>query len=61
MRHSPGASEIFFTELNAAYAFAAASEVIDGKPQRVVVTVLSGGRTFKSKPVVSANLALGRP
>jgi hypothetical protein len=58
---APGASETFFTELNAAYALASASQAIDGKPQRIMVTVSSGGRTYVSKPVATANLALGRP
>ena len=57
---APSASEIFFTELNAAYALASASQAIDGKPQRVALTVSSGGRTYVSKPVATANLALGR-
>ena len=57
----PGASETFFTELNAAYALAAASKTLDGKQQRIVLTVSSGGRTFKTKPVIPMNLALGRP
>ena len=58
---APGASEIFFTELNNAYALAQAGRAVDGKPQRIVLTVASGGRTYKSKPVFSANLALGAP
>jgi hypothetical protein len=58
---APGASETFFTELNAASALAAASKTVDGKPQYVVVTVLSGGRTYTTKPVAPLVLALGRP
>jgi hypothetical protein len=58
---APGASEIFFTELNAAYALAAAGKAAEGKPQRIVLTVSSGGRTYVSKPVHPASLALGAP
>ena len=57
----PGASEIFFTELNNAYALAHAGRTIDGKPQRIVLTVLSGARTYASEPVFDANLTLGAP
>jgi hypothetical protein len=57
----PSASETFFTDLNAAYALAAAGRTIDGKPQRVVVTVSSGGHTYATKPVAPPVLALGRP
>lgn len=58
---APGASEMFFTELNAAYALTQAAQTIDGKPQHAVLTVSSGGRTYVSKPVAGENLALGRP
>lgn len=58
---SPGASQIFFTELNAAYALRAADESVYGKSQRVVVTVSSGGRTYTTKPVSPGALALGAP
>jgi hypothetical protein len=58
---APGASEIFFTELNNAYALAHAGQTIDGKPQRVVLTVLSGGRTYTSSLYFDANLTLGAP
>jgi len=37
-----------------------ASKAVDGKPQRVVVTVSSGGRTYRTKPVAPEILALGR-
>jgi len=57
----PKASQTFFTDLKAAYALAQASKTIDGKPQRVVVTVSSGGRTYATKPVAPPVLALGRP
>jgi len=40
---------------------AAASKTLDGKQQRIILTVSSGGRTFKTKPVIPMNLALGRP
>jgi hypothetical protein len=58
---APNATEIFFTELNNAYALAQAGQAVDDKPQRIVLTVSSGGRTYKSKPVFSANLALEAP
>jgi hypothetical protein len=54
-----GAEEIFITELIHARALVAASEAVDKNPQRIVLTVSSGGRTFKSKPVVPALLAIG--
>jgi hypothetical protein len=56
-----GASEMFYTELNDAYALAKSAEAIDGKPQRIVVTVESGGRVYATKPIASANVALGAP
>ncbi|MGB8209166.1 MAG: hypothetical protein WCF69_16465 [Mycobacterium sp.] len=58
---APGASEMLFTDLNSAYALVRAGQVVDGKPQRIVLTVSSGGRTYKSKPVFSANLDMGAP
>ena len=58
---APGAEEIFVTELIHARALAAASEAVDEKPQRIVLTVSSGGRTFMTKPVLPALLALERP
>jgi hypothetical protein len=57
---APGASEIFFTELNAAYALASAGQTLNNKPQHVVVTVSSGGRTYTTKPVPAGVLALSR-
>ena len=52
---------MLFTDLNSAYALVRAGQVVDGKPQRIVLTVSSGGRTYKSKPVFSANLDMGAP
>lgn len=36
---APGASQMFYTELNNAYALAASARAVDGKQQHVVVTV----------------------
>jgi hypothetical protein len=58
---APGASETFYTALNDAYALAAAGRTVDGKPQRIVVTVESGGSTYVTDPVASVNLELGAP
>jgi hypothetical protein len=57
----PKASQTFFTDLKAAYALARASKTVDEKPQRVVVTVTSGGRTYATKPIAPPVIALGRP
>jgi hypothetical protein len=58
---APGASQIFYTDLNDAYALASSAKAAKGKPQRVVVTVKSGGRTYATKPIAAANLELGAP
>jgi hypothetical protein len=58
---APGASARFFTALNDAYAFEAAARSIDEKRHRIVVTVESGGRTYVTEPVASANIELGAP
>jgi hypothetical protein len=58
----PKASQTFFTDLRAAYALARASKTIfNEEPQRVVVAVSSGGRSYTTKPVEPAVIALGRP
>jgi hypothetical protein len=54
----PGAEQIFFTELANGRALTAASGAIDSRPQRLVATVSSSGRTHVSKPVAPANLAI---
>lgn len=46
---APSATKIFYTALNDAYALAAAGKTVDGKPQRIVVTVESGGRTLRNR------------
>jgi hypothetical protein len=56
-----GAEKTFFMHLSGARALASGCEGIDGKPQRIVVTVSSGGRTYVSDPVKSANLTIGGP
>lgn len=56
----PGAQETFFMRLDGARVLASGCEEIDGKPQRIVVTVSSGGRTYVSKPVEPVNLTLGQ-
>ena len=50
-----------YMDLNDAYALASAAKAVDGKPQRIVVTVESGGRVYTTKPIASANVALGAP
>ncbi|MEV3905532.1 hypothetical protein AB0K11_24710 [Mycobacterium sp. NPDC050551] len=54
---APGAEEVFVTELASGRALAAAGEAVDGKPQRISLTVSSGSRGFTTKPVVPALLA----
>ena len=58
---APGASAMFYTDLNDAYALASAAKAAHGKPQRIVVTVESGGRVYTTKPITPANVALGAP
>jgi hypothetical protein len=55
------ASAMFYTALNDAFALASAAKTIDGKPQRVVITVESGGRVYRTKPIAPVNVALGAP
>lgn len=57
----PGADKTFFMHLDGARALASGCEEIDGKPQRIVVTVSSGGRTYVSNPVEAANLNADGP
>lgn len=54
-----GARKTFFMHLDGARNLALGCEGIDGKPQRIVVTVSSGGRTYVSDPVDPANLSIG--
>jgi hypothetical protein len=54
-----GAEKTFFMRLDGARALASGCEAIEGKPQRIVVTMSSGGRTYVSKPVEPALLTLG--
>jgi NAD(P)-dependent dehydrogenase (short-subunit alcohol dehydrogenase family) len=54
-----GAQKTFFMHLDGARALASGCEVIGGKPQRIVVTVSSGGRTYVSKAVEPLLLTLG--
>jgi hypothetical protein len=56
-----GAEETFFMHLDGARNLAAGCEGIDGKPQRIVVTVFSGGRTYVSAPIEAANLVIAAP
>ncbi|WP_343577710.1 hypothetical protein [Mycobacterium sp.] len=58
---APGAEATFVTELINGRALATAGEAADGKPQRITLTVSSGSRTFTTKPVVPALLALELP
>ena len=46
-----GAAKTFFMHLDGARALASGCEAIDGTPQRIVVTVSSGGRTYVSKAI----------
>jgi hypothetical protein len=58
----PGGEETFFTALNRVRFVAAASEAVGGgRPQRVVVTVTSGGHTYTSEPIYTPMLADGAP
>jgi hypothetical protein len=56
-----GAQKTFFMHLDGARNLASGCEDISGKPQQIVVTVSSGGRTYVSDPVESANLTIGGP
>lgn len=56
---APGAEAIFFTDLDKVRGLTAASAAIDGRPQRLVATVTSGGRTFTSKPIHTPMLIEG--
>jgi hypothetical protein len=58
---SAGAEETFFMHLDSARALASGCEGIDGKPQQIVVTVSSGGRTYVSAPIEASNLSIGTP
>lgn len=53
-----GAEEIFFMYLNAATNLKSGADRIEGTPQQIVATVLSGGRTYVSKPIARENLAI---
>lgn len=55
---APGAEATFITELVNGRALASAGQAADGKPQRITLTVSSGSRTFTTKPVVPALLAM---
>jgi hypothetical protein len=55
----PGAEEIFFTGLVHGRALTSASGAIDSRPQHLVATVSSGGRTRASKPIAPTNLTIG--
>lgn len=55
-----GGDVMFITDLEPVHRFASTAEKVEGRPQRIVLTVSSGGRTFKSKPIANVNLALGR-
>jgi len=57
----PGAETIFFTGLDNVRGLTSISERIDGRPQRLVVTVTSGGRTYVSKPIFTPMLSEGAP
>lgn len=47
---APGAEATFFTGIVNIRALSAASGAIDTRRQKVIATVTSGGRTYKSKP-----------
>lgn len=53
-----GAEEIFFMYLNAATNLKSGADRIEGTPQQILATVLSGGRTYVSKPIAPENLAI---
>ena len=60
LRHSAGRPGNVLHALGRRRVLASGCEEIDGKPQRIVVTVSSGGRTYVSKPVEPVNLTLGQ-
>ena len=55
-----GAERTFFMYLDAATNLKSGADRIEGKPQQIVATVSSGGRTFVSKPIASVNLHIGQ-
>lgn len=55
-----GAQRTFFMRLDGARNLASGSEEIASGPQRIAVTVSSGGRTYVSKSVEPMNLTLGQ-
>lgn len=53
-----GAEQTFFMEFGAAARLKFAADATEKKPQRIVITVFSGGRTLTSKPIASENLTI---
>ena len=53
-----GAEETFFMHFNGATNLKTGIDRLDGTPQRIVATVVSGGRTYVSKPIASENLTI---
>lgn len=53
-----GAEKTFFMYLDAAQTLKSGADRIEGKPQRIVATVSSGGRTYISEPIAPENLAI---
>lgn len=55
----PGAEAMFITDLEPARVLLTTSEKVFNRRVRLVVRVESGGRTYASKPIASANLTIG--
>lgn len=53
-----GAEETFFMYLEGATNLKAGADRIEGKPQRIVATVSSGGRTYVSEPIAAELLLI---
>lgn len=56
---APGAGQTFFMDLEEVKSLKAAADHVGGKPNQIVVTVSSGGRSYVSKPIAAQNLTIG--
>lgn len=53
-----GAEQIFFMHLDGATNLKRGADRIESKPQQIVATVMSGGRTFVSEPIAPVNFTI---
>ncbi|MFN3003021.1 hypothetical protein [Mycolicibacterium wolinskyi] len=52
----PGGEETFFTSAATVRAAAVVTQAVDGRSQRLVATITSGGRTYESAPIYTPML-----